>query len=365
MQHLRQEFSNGVLDLDIVEAALPPERLFRFAERENPHRSFLFVSTVLGRHIPARPSEMRTIHRRLADRIPLRPGEPAACIGMAETAIGLGAGVFRECGADLFLCTTRHHLPAPVLLDFQETHSHAADHRIHAPAADILRRPDLHLILVDDEMTTGATFRHLLDALADAGVAPARVTLAVITDWSGGMDLPENIRAVSLLRGTRRWTPLPGAPAGAFPDEPALPAHPVPLSPRQDWGRLGMAGNAPAAAADPWPDVDAAPGERVLVIGTGEFVWPPFLLAERLEACGADVRLCATTRSPIKPGMAVERILIHRDSYGLGRLWRLYNVDPAAWDRILLCCETPAGSVDPELARALGPGLRILEHPHA
>ncbi|MCA9775021.1 MAG: phosphoribosyltransferase domain-containing protein, partial [Myxococcales bacterium] len=31
--------------------------LFRVAERINPKRSFLFVSTVLGRHIPVRPSD--------------------------------------------------------------------------------------------------------------------------------------------------------------------------------------------------------------------------------------------------------------------------------------------------------------------
>lgn len=36
-----------------------PSGLFRIAERINPKRAFLFVSTVLGRHIPVAPKDHR------------------------------------------------------------------------------------------------------------------------------------------------------------------------------------------------------------------------------------------------------------------------------------------------------------------
>ncbi len=42
---------------------LPLERLLGFAARANPKRPFLFVSRVLGRHVPVRPSQMRASYR--------------------------------------------------------------------------------------------------------------------------------------------------------------------------------------------------------------------------------------------------------------------------------------------------------------
>jgi hypothetical protein len=44
--------------------------LFDIAERRNPKRAFLFVSKVLGRHIPVPPSVMRQAYRQLASQFP-------------------------------------------------------------------------------------------------------------------------------------------------------------------------------------------------------------------------------------------------------------------------------------------------------
>ena len=67
MQTLAQNYAAGRLELHIERADLPPQTLFDFAERQNPRRAFLFVSKVLGRHIPVSPAVMRDIHQRLAD----------------------------------------------------------------------------------------------------------------------------------------------------------------------------------------------------------------------------------------------------------------------------------------------------------
>ncbi|MFP5303740.1 TRSP domain-containing protein, partial [Cobetia sp. SIMBA_158] len=64
------------------------------------------------------------------------------------------------------------------------------------------------------------------------------------------------------------------------------------------------------------PGIRIQPGEKVIVVGTGEFVWRPFLLAERLERSGADVRFGSTTRSPIALGHAIEHALSFSDNYG-------------------------------------------------
>ncbi|MFH7428825.1 phosphoribosyltransferase domain-containing protein, partial [Pseudomonas syringae group genomosp. 7] len=69
--------------------------LFCFAERRYTKRSFLLVSRVLGRDIPARPGVMLISFQDLAHKIPPDLPGPVLVIGMAETAFGLAAGVHR------------------------------------------------------------------------------------------------------------------------------------------------------------------------------------------------------------------------------------------------------------------------------
>ncbi|WP_020560565.1 phosphoribosyltransferase domain-containing protein [Thiofilum flexile] len=86
------ELTTGTLTLHIASqhSTYTPYDLFGFAERRNPKRSFLFVSKVLGRHIPVAPSLMRRATDTLAQLIPDDLPTPLLVIGMAETAIALG-----------------------------------------------------------------------------------------------------------------------------------------------------------------------------------------------------------------------------------------------------------------------------------
>lgn len=122
-----------------------------------------------------------------------------------------------------------------------------------------------------------------------------------------------------------------------------------PITGKQSWGRLGMT----APANDLGRTINTSPGERVLVLGTGEFVWEPFLLAERLAAAGADAFYSSTTRSPIATGFAIQSAIAFTDNYGLGIPNFLYNVAHQRFDRVLLCTETPAASVDSHLMKTL------------
>ncbi|RJY22409.1 phosphoribosyltransferase, partial [Pseudomonas syringae pv. actinidiae] len=109
---LRADLLRGRLDVSVDSSTIAPDSLFGFAERRNPKRAFLFVSRVLGRHIPARPSVMLKSFQDLARKIPVDLPGPVLVIGMAETAVGLGAGVHRaysETRSDaLYLVSTRH-----------------------------------------------------------------------------------------------------------------------------------------------------------------------------------------------------------------------------------------------------------------
>ena len=63
---------------------------------------------MLGKHYPVVPSRMEEVHRRLADKIQL--DGPTVVIGLAETATGLGHGVFVE--------LLRHH-DVPMMYQLQ------------------------------------------------------------------------------------------------------------------------------------------------------------------------------------------------------------------------------------------------------
>lgn len=362
------DLPTGRIAVEVHASERAPEDLFGFAQRRNPKRAFLFVSRVLGRHVPVAPSVMRATFSAMAGKVAFDLPGPVLVMGMAETAVGLGAGVHREWRrlsgrADaVYLPSTRHHLGGPILARFSEDHSHATAHLVHRPTDPRLRDTVLgarSLILVDDEITTGRTLANLRAALGAAGLAHVRrVVLSTITDWSGGSagaGWAEPVEVASLLSGRFAWTPRAGAPVPSMPSIGPVTTRAISLDPRLDWGRLGIDRHAVAPAV---PDV--APGERVLVLGTGEHVWLPFLLAEALEERGCHVRFSAVTRSPIALGHAIGSALSFRDSYGIGIPNFAYNVDPSAYDRILLCTETSAGCVDPAFVRALGPALTIL-----
>lgn len=163
-QVYQRELTSGTLTVK-TNSAIELEMLFDIAQRNNPKRAFLFVSKVLGRHIPVAPALMKETYVQLAAGIPADLPEPVLFIGMAETAVGLAAGVFREASSrvaePVFLTSTRHPVDGELLCEFKEDHSHATDHLIYQPEDDTLRRRALNartLVLIDDEATTGKTF---------------------------------------------------------------------------------------------------------------------------------------------------------------------------------------------------------------
>ena len=154
---------------------------------------------------------------------------------------------------------------------------------------------------------------------------------------------------VSLLQGTYRFTEDENAVSPHMPDVGAVTTGDWPIDPLNDWGRLGVCRVDDTLA----PDIQFIPGQRILVVGTGEFVWRPFLLAERLECAGADVHFSSTTRSPISLGHDIVHALSFSDNYGLGITNFLYNVRPGQFDRVLICSETTALAVPQSLIEEL------------
>ncbi|MCP5425212.1 MAG: phosphoribosyltransferase domain-containing protein [Gammaproteobacteria bacterium] len=344
----------GTLRITTRREDLPLATLLDFASRQNPRRGYLFVSKVLGKHIPCRPSVMRDVYRRLAEPLIGLPS-PIVVVGMAETATGLGAGLAHSLscathGSDvLYLHTTRHHLDSPIWLSFDENHSHAPDHLVYAPQGEKaqLFEQARSLILVDDEISTGRTLSLLTAGLTKHLPRLAQLRWSSIVNWldlDKRQDLTRRIAwdldFVSLLEGEFEFQADP-----AF--RPQLPARLAAIQPsryaRDDTGRLGLI--MPYEADS--PPADFMPESPLVIVGTGEFSFFPFRLAEDLEQQGHDVLFQSTTRSPILEGEAIRRKLMFTDEHHEGIINYLYNLPQ---DRqVLVAYEHPAMARQHEL----------------
>ncbi|WP_305824963.1 phosphoribosyltransferase domain-containing protein [Massilia brevitalea] len=364
------ELPTGRLDVTLTKGAHELDALLGFAARANAKRGFLFLSKVLGKHWPVRPSAMLAVHERLAADVPASEG-PVLFIAMAETAIGLGQGVFeawlranpgREA---LFVHTTRYRVGGGDIIEFEEAHSHAPRQFLHMPDGEHERALLLgarSIVLVDDEASTGNTFVNLAAACRRLNPSIERVHLSVIVNFMGAgategltarFGIPTTMGA--LIEGEYRFeaadVPVNAAPAQRYDAQAERGANP-------GFGRLGMARalRTPEALATQLAGT-IAPAARVLVLGTGEFMHASTLLGAALEARGLDVVVQSTTRSPILTWGAVSHALTFPDNYGEGIANYLYNVAPGQYDAVLACHETPPNAALLDAAHQLGARL--------
>lgn len=354
----------GDLKIDVEVGLVELDQLCDFAIRNNSRRGFLIVSRVLGRHLPVKPSIMQAAFNQLSSTIPCNLPGPVIFIGMAETAICLGQGVHaawqRSTGRQdtLYIHTTRQQVTARVVATFEEPHSHATSHIIYEPSDDDRRSlfyAARSLVLVDDEASTGTTLLNLAAALVTPMPFLERIHTAVLTDWSAdesyAQRMPKPTTATSLLKGRLKYHPSPDAKLERSSSQVPVAALGY-MRAHKNYGRLGIQG-IPLTIDDYLPNLGDGLCRRFLVLGTGEFVYPPFLLAARLEALGHDVEVQATTRSPIHLGGAIRSVIELIDNYATGVPNFLYNVAPVSGRRVLICHETPVGSIDPSFTGML------------
>lgn len=206
------------IELEIQENPynIPLEHLFDMAARINKKRSFLFVSKVLGKHIPIRPEKgiligyllagrymeivkKKTVREQTALLELLVRRSPAVdlsaivpnnyhpiIIGFAETATALGHAFFEAfSNADFFHSTREMLRDVSPIIAFEEEHSHATSHRAYIDGA--LLDNDREIILVDDEVTTGKTALNIIRSL-HSKFPRKEYTVVSILDWRSKED---------------------------------------------------------------------------------------------------------------------------------------------------------------------------------
>ena len=363
----RIQLPTGTLEIAVEDCLFDIDALIGFAARSNAKRGFLFLSKVLGKHWPVSPGDMQEVHTALAESIPLDLPGPVVFIAMAETAIGLGQGVFEAYlrdwpgGQSMFIHTSRYHVPGTSLIEFEEAHSHAPHQFLHMPNDPQLREllyTAKSLVLLDDEVTTGNTFLNLTNAFRTLNPSIRHVHLTTITSFIGKeattslssrFGLPVTMGCV--LSGWHTFA------ADHFSS--AAPSHffgrDVEHGASAMFGRVGAVKtlSVPADLVESLLE-QIGSGENVLVLGTGEFMHPAFVLGRALEIRGVNVMIQSTTRSPILTWGAVSHSRIFPDNYSEGVINYLYNVHSGQYDHVFICHETPPDSALQQLAGSLG-----------
>ena len=355
--------------------------LYALARRRNPRRAGLFVSTVLAKHIAVDARTVLATGRLLAQRVAatetpvavesfdsLLDGESAnelgrlplpvldaLVVGFCETAVCLGATVAMTLGTPYAHSTRYPAADHHRLLTFTETHSHAPAHVLTHPDPDILdsTRP---VILVDDELTTGATSLALIEAI-QVKFPRERYVVGALLDWRSpeaaetfratSKRIGASIEVVSLLRGdvSSHVAPEPCS----VEDQSVVPSAPlvdVMLLPDVRRATPWSATIENTASRDATIVAEALKGRNVsAVLGVEECMFLPVLVAERLG-----VTAQSTTLSPVvvstDAGYPIRSAVAFQSPFGSCPSWA-YNV-PLGQEIAII---TDGG--DPELNRTM------------
>jgi hypothetical protein len=250
-----------LLNIKENKCSIPVSKLFTMSARENKKRDFLFVSKVIGKHMPMIPDTLNIIGGILArlwineregslhypttelvkslisldvshnmDNLHLKSDEPfmkehklpvntdishdilntpiklankTLFIGFAETATGLAQAVFQNFSNAAYIHTTREKITSiePALF-FNEEHSHAVEHLLFPYENDFFNNFS-DIVLIDDELTTGKSALNLIKCLPGKSFG-----IISILDWRDANSYKMfedekniDIRLCSLLKG--------------------------------------------------------------------------------------------------------------------------------------------------------------------
>jgi adenine/guanine phosphoribosyltransferase-like PRPP-binding protein len=329
------ELKTGVLQIENFTSDL--DSLIDFGSRMNQKRGFLFVSKVLGKHLPTSPVAMRENFKKLSDLIikNVDLDKPTLFIGFAETATALGQGVFEELDLSnsLYLHTTRYRTSEEILVEFKEEHSHAPSHILYKPDFPLYKIENI--VLIDDEISTGKTTLNIVKELKTLFPNSKYFSVSML-DWS--QIESDEVKFLSLYSGKFSFKKGEYSVPKKLVSERNEPKNLDSIL-NTNFGRYGVRGKLDIDFSG-FVDYKEFHGQTILIVGTSEFMFVPYLLSKYLSEKGIDVYFQATTRSPINIDGVIENKISFKDNYFEEIDNFLYNVIDMSYEQIIICYET-------------------------
>lgn len=408
---------------------LPLDMLFSMAARVNRKRRFLFVSRVLGKHIPVENAnslltgallayrlleeyrgESYPLSEEIADSLkesrhgretwkrvisnPVALKDETLFLAFAETATGLGHSVFSCFDNARFIHTTRDMIQEfKERIVFQEEHSHAVSHKVYPLDSEIFKLGG-PVVFIDDEISTGKTVLNIIKEINKAYPGKEYIVLSILDfrskkdrDLARRFEKEEGIRVrfISLVSGEfeigleSRFASWEEADihleeAGRFATKP-LPQHEnkdidisymelgeyfddfVRMPSVNDrgevnsipylkaTGRFGMDSGDGRKLHGQLEGVakrlsDGIKGERILFLGTEEFIYIPLCLSSFIDR---DIYFYSTTRSPIytneAPGYPVKNAFRFDCPHNPAVTNHVYNIQYGFYDELYIFFE--------------------------
>jgi hypothetical protein len=350
----------------------PVDEFIKIAKRHNnTKREFLFVNTLLGKHIATYAKDEIDVNAMLYDKLETLfiannwNDKKVLVVGFAETATALAQHIMlmsigsKKVNSVGYVQTTREEISSKYYINiaFEEEHSHATTQKLY-----FYKDLDYDIVVfIDDEITTGKTILNFIDKF-EKYQPNKQYIVASILNWQNDSDRQifkeKNIYTVSLVTGKIKDN-LPkidiilGDTRSIYSNEEH---YNITLPPENNF-RTPIAGgmnivNYMLHICDKilkLKYLNNTPKET-LVIGTEENMFIPMWIASYLHA---DVK--ATTRSPIEPSLDKEYPISSRlelnSAYDSERITYLYNIDKdiTIYDRFIIVVEEESPVFEKEL----------------
>lgn len=350
--------------------------LVRIAKRENnTKRSYLVVDPLQGKHVPVEPSKALNLFKSLAEKFQGKyEGERLLLIGFAETATAIGAQAAITLGTK-YIQTTREVIPDARYLFFSEAHSHATEQKLVKDDIDRVINDIDRIVFIEDEVTTGNTIMNIIKIITKEYQKKIKFAVAsllngmteeylkiyqdekielhylVKTDHSGYGAVAEQYRCDGLYICAIPENHTHESADIDVQSEKNMREHIISIPGWMNARRFVDAKQYEAAcrklAETVIVETSVKQGERVLVIGTEEFMYPALLTGQEIEKIGCDVRCHSTTRSPIAVSTEEEYPLHCR--YELCSLYdperKTFIYDLENYDRVIVMTDSALASL--------------------
>lgn len=337
------------------------EQVVKIAKRyKNSKRKYLLVDPLQAKHIPVSPSKALKLMDDLGKAVRGKYPEAFWVIGFAETATAIASAVAENMADCFYVQTTREDIVGEYL-KFEEQHSHAVEQRLCIKNIAEAISDSPQIIFVDDEISTGNTLLNIVNCLRGRHpeISDKKIVIASVIDRVSDENRKKladnNVDCISLCKIEERdyeddisnidaKAPDPQYfGTGIYLSHTTIETDNKILDPRTGLKMSDYKKSLDAFSDEAMVHINVQSGEKILVLGTEECMYPALLLGKKIEAkYNVEVYCHASTRSPI--GVSAQEDYPINNGYKInsfydaGRVNYIYNIKK--YDRVFVVTDS-------------------------